>query len=130
MEEFTSKNLDIVRKDLESVLEVAAEHLGISLTLGAFRYNEGEFTLKLTGVTAGENGEIRKPYEKAYTDLAKLNDNMRPLGYLFTFNGGVYSIAGWKPRGIKYKLLGEGTNGKLYKFSERFAYIDPSKENM
>jgi len=117
MQEFNKENLKKVRKDLDTVLEVATEQLEISLSLGNINYQSGQFHVKLTGVASNEKGEMVPVFVKNFEDFKARTSNkefLLNIGDSFVFNNESFTISGWKPRSRKYPLLAVGKNGKTF----------------
>lgn len=125
MKEFTSKNLDELRKDLKAVLGVVEDLHGITLEVGSISYSiDGKSChMKLSSTCAqDENGKTLNKFELDYLEMIKTDKmfdsgkEFLDLGETFISNGNRYSVAGWKPRSRKYPLLGISDKGARYKF--------------
>lgn len=120
MQQFNSKNLKIVREQLNAVLEVAADQLGITLTTGNISYTGDTFNIKITGVAPDSSGNLMSPIELAYNKLK--TDDMLNIGDTFESQGKIFTLVGWKIRSRKYPIVGINEKGAKYKFTKKFAY--------
>lgn len=121
MKNFNRHTIKEIRKDLTSILEILEDQHNIKLELGAISYalNGSNFSVKLTGISSNENGDIISKVETDYNFMK--SSKMKKLGDTFIFRGEVYTICGWKPRSTKYPLLGKSAGGTIYKFARSFA---------
>lgn len=121
---FDSKNLDVVRADIDKALASVCSKHGIALKMGGIRYSGDSFTTKLEAFvqTQGANGmsatelKLRKELKR---DGWAFNVDESHLGKTFTSNGETFKFAGIKANRPKYPVIGTNVRtGKSYKFRE------------
>ena len=116
IETFTRHNCAAVSEATLTALKTTAAEIGLDVVVGGGKFNDNEFTPKLTFRTV-TNGQTFDPAAENFTKYATLY-KLKPewLGQTFTANGESFKIVGLRMTRCKKPVLAE-KNGAKYVFS-------------
>jgi BMFP domain-containing protein YqiC len=114
---FTRTNLSKVELALKSKLAEIEKEFGVAIKLGNMRFNENNFTSKLTAVVGVEGAKGAAAVAKAewnkhciFKNMMKSDFNKKTI-----INGEEFKITGIKPRSRNSILCTRVSDGKIYK---------------
>jgi hypothetical protein len=116
--QFTSRNLDDMRADLEAVLKSYGERVGgVDFKLGKIKYSAESATISLEATLPDSTGKVMTAEMKAYNIYAQMDGiNIALGGFANSRTLGRVKMAGYKPRNTKYPyIVTQVSTGKSYK---------------
>lgn len=104
---FTDRELQNLRREIETALSQIASKNGIELSLGRMTYDSTSFTAKVTGKTSQNNIKV----------ASNLNLPQDIVGRKFLHNGQTYTVTELKAIRQNFPVVAQAQNGRLYKFT-------------
>ncbi len=111
-EDFSLKNLDVIRADIESALKPVGERYNLTFGLGRLTYWPASFNVRL---------EAKRPdSDKQDFEQYAASCGLRPsdFGAVFTYENAKYTISGINPRSDKYPIVTTREDGQRINFRE------------
>lgn len=104
-----------MRKQIDSDLAALGEKYGVTVLTGNAKYDDNSVTFKLTMNLVGYDKD-----EEDFKLLCTLYDlTPEDYGREFNTNGHTYRLIGINSRSPKFCFLGERSDGKKYKFTDK-----------
>ncbi len=122
IKKFTKDNLGYLREELNHALERVGREYGIAFEVGNIKYAPDTFHTKITAIIV--NGEADNKEDIDKTKFEK-DANQHGIFYgftkedyrkKFTYGGRDFELVGFNAKAKKYPFIGEGKDGKRYKF--------------
>jgi len=108
-----------IRPEIEAALKEVALRHGVVIKCGNGSYTTNNFTLKLeaSAVCCATGVVFTKEAEAYKRNAVLLGLKEEWLNQTFqSYTGESYKVVGMKPKSTKYPVLGERTDGKVFKF--------------
>ena len=123
IQSFDKRNVGEVLNACKEALELVAEDFGLVLARKYCTYaqNEMPVAFKLVAPERTESGEAVDLKETEFKRLSyQFGFQPDDYGKVFRHGTGTYRLIALKPKGRKYRVLGEDvSNGRVYKFREQ-----------
>ncbi|HHZ96592.1 MAG TPA: hypothetical protein EYN67_13810 [Flavobacteriales bacterium] len=116
--QFTSRNLDDLRTDIETLLEAYGERVGgVKFKMGKIKYSAESATISLEANLPDSTGKVITAEMKAYNVYAQMDGiNIALGGFANSRTLGRVKMDGYKPRNTKYPyIVTQVSTGKSYK---------------
>jgi hypothetical protein len=116
--EFTRSTVRALQEKLEIALKELGEAEGVEFNLGnRTRFSATQCSIKLECSAVGGDGTVSSKVAEDFKIYChRYNLVPENLGDTFTFQGKPYKITGCKPQSSKFPILGERSDGKVFKF--------------
>jgi hypothetical protein len=114
---FTSRNLDDLRTDIETLLEAYSERVGVKFKTGKIKYSAESATISLEANLPDPTGRTMTKEMRDYKSYAPMDGITIALGgYANSRTLGKVKMEGYKPRNTRYPyIVTQVSTGKSYK---------------
>ena len=115
IEQLNSKNIDMLRTEINEAIEKVANKNGIAIKIGNISYSDFKFTTRLTVETSGNDA---REFER-YAKVMGIDPDI--FGKQFVHKSIAYKVTGLNPSAPKYPINYKGiTDGRRYKATKDF----------